>query len=380
MAPDVVLVALFCGAAFALQLLSSGLVLYRVTAAGRRRLPGGLPPVSVLRPVCGIENHIEETLASTFALEHPCYEIVFCVASAGDPVIPLVERLIAAHPGISARLLVGDNPVSGNPKLNNLVKGWKAARHDWIVMADSNVALPADYLETLFARWTPDTGLVSSPPAGTEPEGFWAELESGFLNTYQARWQLAADQLGLGFAQGKNLFWRRDILEGAGGIVALGDEMAEDVAATKLVRKAGRKVRLVRRPFAQPLGSRTLAEVWRRQLRWARVRKMGFAGYFAAEIVTGPLLPFLGGAWLVGQGVLPGPVLVALCLAWYLAEVALARAAGWPASFRCVLSWLLRDLMLPMLWVTALAGSGLQWRGNRMAIDALPVPSRTGMN
>ena len=132
-------------------------------------------------------------------------------------MVPLVERLIAAHPGAAARLLVGDDRISGNPKLNNLAKGWAAARHDWIVMTDSNVELPPDYLAILFARWTPGTGLVSSPPAGTRPEGFWAALEAAFLNTYQARWQLAADQIGLGFAQGKNLFWRRDILDDAGG-------------------------------------------------------------------------------------------------------------------------------------------------------------------
>src|SRR5260221_10707094 len=71
--------------------------------------------VSILRPVCGMENNIEETLASTFTLSYPRYEILFCVASPSDPVIPLVERLMAANPAISARLLVGDDRASGNP-------------------------------------------------------------------------------------------------------------------------------------------------------------------------------------------------------------------------------------------------------------------------
>ena len=80
-------------------------------------------------------------LASTFALAYPHYEAIFCVASPADPVIPLVERLIAAHPAIPARLLVGDDRVCSNPKLNNLVKGWKSARYGWIIMADSNVLM-----------------------------------------------------------------------------------------------------------------------------------------------------------------------------------------------------------------------------------------------
>ena len=84
-----------------------------------------------------------------------------------------------------------------------MLKGWRAARRDWIVIADSNVLMPRDYIERLFATWRADTGLVASPPIGCRPHGFWAELECAFLNTYQARWQYLADALGVGFAQGK---------------------------------------------------------------------------------------------------------------------------------------------------------------------------------
>ncbi len=366
-------VELLCAAALALQAASVGIVLFRLSRPVPPPPRSGLPPVSVLRPVSGIENHLGETLASGFALDHPDYEMLFCVASADDPVVPLVERLIAEHPQITARLLVGDDAVTANPKLNNLLKGWAAARNDWIVMVDSNVMLPADYLAILFARWTPGTGLVSSPPAGVRPDGFWAELECAFLDTYQARWQLVADQIGNGFAQGKTLFWRRDILDAAGGPAVLGTEMAEDLAATKLVRRAGLKVRLPRAPFPQPLGTRRFGEVWRRQLRWSRYRRMGFPAWFAAEILTGGFLPLLGGLWLVAAGVLALPALLALVVAWYLAELWLARAAGWPASPRSLMSWPVRDLLLPVLWAIAWTGRGFAWRGNRMAVGRAPT-------
>ena len=150
---------------------------------------------------------------------------------------------------VPAKLLVGDDRISINPKLNNLVKGWEAASHDWIVMADSNVLMPPDYIERLLAHWGPRTGIVSSPPVGAAPDGIWAELECGFLNTYQARWQLAADAFGLGFAHGKTMLWRRDILEGAGGIRALAAKPAEDAAGTQLVRDRG----LRGEPRAAPL-------------------------------------------------------------------------------------------------------------------------------
>ncbi len=113
--------------------------------------------------------------------------------------------------------------------------------------------------------------LLAAPRLG--PTELWAELECAFLNTYQARWQCFADFIGLGFAQGKAMLWRRELLDEAGGIEALADEVAEDAAATKIVRAQRLRVRLVTAPFAQPLGCRSVFDVWRRQLRWARLRR-----------------------------------------------------------------------------------------------------------
>ena len=89
------------------------------------------------------------------------------------------------YPQVRARLLVGNESISDNPKLNNVYKGWRAAQHDWIVMADSNVLMPRDYLWRLLAAWRDDTGLVASPPVGCRPRGFWAELVCAFLNNQE---------------------------------------------------------------------------------------------------------------------------------------------------------------------------------------------------
>ncbi len=135
----------------------------RPAPANRRR---DRPGITVIRPLCGLENLLEETLTTTFQADYPEFEILFCVADAADPAIPLAQRLIAAHPHVNARLLIGDDKISGNPKLNNCVKGWHAAAYDYILLADSNVLLPPDYLTRLLDQWTPGTGLVSSPPIG----------------------------------------------------------------------------------------------------------------------------------------------------------------------------------------------------------------------
>lgn len=328
--------------------------------------------ITLLRPVCGLENNLHETLRSGLTLHGLPHEVIFCVARVEDPVVPLVRALIAAHPQVSARLLIGDDRISANPKLNNLAKGWQAARYDHIAMVDSNLLLPPDFLLQLSGAIEPGIGLVTSPPAGIRPQDFWGALECGFLNSYQARWQLAADQLGLGFAQGKVLFWPRALLEGAGGLAAMGRDMAEDVAATKITRAAGQRVKLVPRPFAQPLGPRQPGTVWQRQLRWAKVRRMGFPGLFALEPLTGALAPLAISLGLCAAGVLPLAAPLGLWALWYGAEAVLAWRAGWPAGPRDLAAWHLRDALIPALWLGALVSRSFEWHGTVMHAADVP--------
>ena len=373
MSAPILAAAIFCFAVTFIQIVSIAIVIvrFRLNTAPDPST-NTHPPVSLVRPLCGIDNYAAETLRSTFALDYPDYEILFCVASAGDPVVPLVKSLMAEHPNARAKLLVGDDRVSPNPKLNNVVKGWRAATHRWVVIADSNVLMPRDYIERLFASWRADTGLVASPPIGSRPRGVWAELECAFLNTYQARWQYLADTFGRGFAQGKTMLWRRVDLESAGGIEALGQEVAEDAAATKIVRAAGLKVRLIDRPLAQPLGYRSAAEVWNRQLRWARLRRASFFIYFLPEALSGGMLPTIAVGVLAnafGLPVLLSAGTFGAC--WYGAEMALAAAAGWHVPLLYPLYGLMRDTALPALFVGALHGNAFVWRGKAMEVEQL---------
>ncbi len=374
--------AALCIITAGLHFASIAIALYRFRkrTAGESLVSRSLPPASLIRPVCGIDNYAAETLRSTFELDYPCCEILFCVASAKDPVVPLVESLIAEHSDKAARLLIGDDRISTNPKLNNVIKGWRAASHEWIIIADSNVLMPPDYIQRLLVTWQEDTGLVASPPIGCRPLGFWAEIECAFLNTYEARWQYVADTLGFGFAQGKTMLWRHSDLERAGGIEMLANEVAEDAASTKVVRGAGLQVRLVDRPFAQPLGKRRATEVWNRQLRWARLRRASFLHYFLPEALSGSLLPMLllgiATYGLGGSPLLSVPVLAVL---WYGSEMVLATVAGWHLSLRYPLYCIVRDLMLPALFFTALGGHEFVWRGNEMQVERVRMRPRRMM-
>lgn len=331
--------------------------------------PDGAQPVSIIVPSRGVEPFTQETLERAFSLDWPGYELIFCVAHAEDPVVRLIDAAIVRHPKVPARLLIGDDRVSANPKLNNCVKGWRAARHDWVILADSNVLMPKDYVQHLMAAWRPDTGLVCSTPIGSRPDGFWAEVECAFLNTLQARWQYAGEALGLGFAQGKSMLWNKPMLDANGGIQALAAEIAEDAAATKLVNSLGLRVNLVASPFEQPLGQRSFAEIWSRQTRWARLRRVTFPLFFAPEILTGAAMPLLLALIAAaGAGVsLPTTALCVLAIA-YLPECLLALAKGWYLSPRSVTAMIVRDVMLPAIWARAWFGGAVEWRGNAMTI------------
>ncbi|MBN8920767.1 MAG: glycosyltransferase [Rhizobiales bacterium] len=325
------------------------------------------PGVTLVRPVRGLDRFEAETLRSSFLLTHRPLEILFCVADRADPVVPLVERLIAAHPHIPARLLVGEERLGDNPKLNNMAKGWRAAQYDWVVFADANVLLPPDAMPRLLATMRSDTGLVCSPPVGCAAEGFWSQVECAFLNTYQARWQYAADTLASGFAQGKVMAWRRATLDAAGGMAALGREPAEDAAATKAVRGIGLSVRLVDGPFAQPLGRRSFADVWARQVRWARLRRATFPLFYAPEIITTPWAPaVLLAPFAHEYGATVGAAAGILTL-WYAAEALLALACRWPLGWSSPLAWLARDAALPFVWLSGWRAKSVAWRGNVIA-------------
>lgn len=350
------------------QYVTSGLFSRRLIKQPPQAGAIGQPRISLIRPVCGLDAFDAETLASSFTQDYPDYEIIFCAPTEGDLAVPVVRALIAQHPHVAARLLIGLDYVTGNPKLNNLWKGWHASDAAWICMSDSNLLLPADYLSQLVAAWTPGTGLVSSPPVGTRPEGIGGHLECAFLNSYQARIQFASDSAGQGYAQGKTLFWNRAMLDAAGGIQALGRHLAEDVTATKIVRGSGKHVRLTPLPFAQPIGRRSLQQVWDRQLRWSRVRRDGFPALFAGEFINGAVLStvlFALAAGLLGWSPLLTLAFVAL---WYLPEVALMRWAGWPFGRMAIAALPLRDLMIPAIWIGTFAKRGIAWRGNEMAV------------
>lgn len=355
------------------QIATIATVAVRFRREPRKPAFDGPPPfVSIVRPICGVENNLQDCLDSSFTLDYPDYEVIFCADEPDDAAIPLARRAMAAHPEIPSSLVIGRDTISINPKLNNCVKGWRAAKSDWVILSDSNCILTPDYLDRLWSRWDENTGCVSMAASVGRPEGFASDLECAFVNSLQARLVLAADSLGFGYALGKTLMYHKPTVEKLGGIGRLAEQTAEDIATTHLMREARLDIHLAQFPVLQPIGRRSFRAVLQRQIRWARLRRSGLKGIYAAEALNGGALPIACGIGLAAAGAMPGLAVAAFALLWYGLELGLIRVAGWSTSWRMPAALVLRDVFVPIVWIAGMFGSRFEWRGNAMTVAVAP--------
>ncbi len=359
-----------CSFIMIMNFISMGIMAKKCKARQRTLpVPSFAPPVSIIRPLRNIEQFSEETLHASFSLNYPQYELIFCVQSANDPIIPVVEGHIRKNPHINAVVLIGDNVISANPKLNNCVKGWEYAKHDYVILADSNALMPPDYIQTMLAAFDPGTAMSVSMPIGSRPGNFWAIVECAILNTFQARWQYGAEAIGIGFAQGKNMMWKKEILDRAGGISALASEIAEDAASTKVIRAQNLDIHLVDMPFEQPLGTRMAREVYDRHARWARLRRATFPLYFVPEFMNGSFIAAVTGAFAaIEYGYNPLAVAILIVASLHIGEIILAKICGFFVDWRMPFALIVRDIMLPVMFIDALLIDEYVWHGEKIKI------------
>lgn len=333
-----------------------------------------LPSVALLVPIAHVDPYLRSAIDALFRLECRHVKLVFCLTQASD-VQDLIEEVAGRYPWVSYSVLLGRAAVSVNPKLDNLGKALAEPGAEWCCIVDANIIVPPDCLKRLGAAVRNNVAVVSAIPLGTCIDGFWSDVEAAFLNTYQARLQLFADTLGAGFAHGKIMLFRSADLRGWGGAMALASDVAEDAAITKLARGSGRCVKLIDGPVPQPLGRRSFVEVWRRQIRWAQLRRQSFPRLFVGEPLSTSLLPAAAAgaaAEISGIGFLLG-FLTSLTL-WVAVETALAAWAGWRRGPRYALACLVRDGMAFAIWLLAWGRHRYVWRGNTVDMRRLRQP------
>ena len=365
---DLAILAALVACAGLAQAVAGYLAVRRFAASPR--LPVRRPrPVTILKPLHGAEPMLEQALASVCALQYGDYQIVFGTQNAADPALAVVQALRARFPGRDIAVVVDATPHGSNHKIANLINMLPAAKHDVLVIADSDVHCAPDYLDRIVAALeTPGTGLVTTLYAGLAATASLAgRLGAGWINASFLPGALLARWLGRQDCLGATMALHRDTLDVIGGLAALADHLADDFVLGALVRRQGLAVRLADTVPATTVPEATLAKLFRHELRWARTIRTLVPVQFVLSAVQYPLFWSALAVLLAGAAVWP----LGLFLAAWAIRAAVAhgidRALGLANSGLATPTpiWLLplRDIMSVIVILVSHGGDRVEWRG-----------------
>jgi ceramide glucosyltransferase len=327
-----------------------------------------LPAISILKPLKGVDPGIWESFCSHCEQQYPQFQIIFGVSDPGDPAIELVRKLQAKYPSLPIELIVCNRVLGANIKVSNLVQMLPAARHELLLVNDSDIRVPSDYLQKVTAPLADASmGLVTCLYCGVASPTLGSRLEALGISTDFVPGVLSARFLerGLHFGLGSTLVFRRRDLVAIGGFEALLDYLADDYELGRRIAATGKKVELSAATVTTFLPAYTLRQFFRHQLRWSRTirdaRRWGYAGLlftFGLPWALVTLLAARGAAW---AWLLFGVTLAArLAVGLVAAEVVLHDRQ----VRRNILLLPLRDLIAPVVWAASFVGNRIHWRGD----------------
>jgi ceramide glucosyltransferase len=327
-----------------------------------------LPPVSILKPLKGIDPEIWESFCSHCEQDYPQFQLIFGVSDPADRAVEVVRRLQEKYPAIPIELVVCDRVLGTNIKVSNLAQMLATARHEILLVNDSDIRVPRDYLRKVVAPLANDSaGLVTCLYRAVAASTLGSRLEALGISTDFVPGVLSARFLekGLHFGLGSTLAFRRRELESIGGFESLLDYLADDYELGRRIAAKGKKVELSAVTVTTFLPAYTMVEFIRHQLRWSRTirdaRRFGYVGLIFTFGLLWALLTLAaarGAAWawvlLVATLVVRGVV----------GAVTAATVLGDRLAVRGIVLLPLRDLIAPFLWVAGFAGNRIHWRGD----------------
>jgi ceramide glucosyltransferase len=332
-------------------------------------------PVTVLKPLHGDEPMLEAALASLCAQDYPDYQIVFGVQDPSDTALPVVERLRQRFPERDIALVVDPTRHGSNHKVANLLNMFPAARHDMLVIADSDVHSPPDYISQIVRTLAvPGTGLVTMLYAGlVARSGLAGRLGASWITHSFLPGALLARALGRQDCLGATMALRCETLDRIGGLAALRDNLADDQFLGRLVRRLGLSVQLAPCVVGTTVPEASISALFRHELRWARTVQALEPLGFALSVIQYPLF------WAVLAAALSGlaPWALALLLAAWAARAGCAtgidKELGMAESALATRAsiWLLplRDIMSVLVILASYGGDRVEWRGQTMHTD-----------
>jgi ceramide glucosyltransferase len=366
-------IGIFSSSGYYLLCISSAAKFLRDKRSDKsQRSAAALPPVSILKPLKGMDPEIYESFRSHCIQDYPEYEIIFGVSDPQDPAIESVKALQQEFPDRRIQLVICLEILGANVKVSNLTQMLPAARFDSLIVNDSDIRVTPDYLRTVMAPLSDSrTGMVTCLYRGVAATTLGSRLESLGISTDFCPGVLVARQLegGIRFGLGSTLAFRRAELEKLGGFRSIVDHLADDYELGKRIASLGLQVELSSVVVETHLPAYRFRDFFAHQLRWARgVRDARAGGYLGLVFTFG--IPWALVALMASQGSPWSWATLASTLVLHLAVALLVGVSV--LGDRQVLrdAWLipLRDLIAAIVWFVSLTGDTVTWRGERFRL------------
>lgn len=335
---------------------------------------GVASPVSILKPLKGIDPDIYEAFRSHCLQDYPLYEIIFGVSEASDPAVASVEQLRREFPERTISLVVCTENLGANVKVSNLAQMTRIARYEHLIVNDSDIRVEPDYLQNVIAPLAIDhVGMVTCLYRGAPAPTLGSRLEALGISTDFSAGVLVAQQLegGLHFGLGSTLAFRRRDLERMGGFETIVDHLADDYELGRRIADLGKKVVLSPTVVETHLPAYNFSGFLAHQMRWARgvrdARLGGYIGFVSTFGLMWSLLTVIAShaepwSWAVTAGVLA--LRVAMAIVVGKSALQDSRLIGQ--------LWLLplRDLIAVAVWFASFAGHTVIWRGEKFELKS----------
>ncbi|MBW4051073.1 MAG: glycosyltransferase [Proteobacteria bacterium] len=336
---------------------------------GRGRVAAPRPlPVTILKPLCGAEPGLDHSLRSFCEQSYPAgMQIVFGVQHPSDPALAALEKLKHDYPGLDLAIVIDPTRHGASAKVSNLINMMRAARHDWLVLADSDVSVPPGYLSAVAAPLAdPRVGIVTCPYRGVPRPGLWSLLGALFINDWFIPSVRVAALFGSrAFAFGATIALRRGTLEAIGGFPAIADQLADDYRLGELTRRRGLRTVLSDVVVDTSVDERSLKQLVQHGLRWLRTIRVVRPGGYACSGITFAL-PVAALGCAVAGGT---PLTLSLLAATIVLRLMLHSAVQPPArSWSRIWAIPLADALGFTLWCGAFVTREVQWRQGRYRV------------
>lgn len=330
-----------------------------------------LPPVSLLKPVHGLEARLKENIESFFRQDYPDYEILFAADTEDDAALAVVREVSARYPRIRCRIVVNGRPPWPNPPAYSFARMTELAAYDILVTSDSDVEVGPSYLrEIVPPMLDPGVGMLTCLYRGKNAGGFWSGLDGIGMSVEMSAGVVTANLLeGMKFGLGPTIVVRKDSVEKIGGYRVLGEYFSNDFVIGNLIAKAGYRVILSRHVIDHVVPPMTFRRMWERQVRWAKGSRWSRPkGHFGTGLIFAMPYGILGfltaaamrhvwlGAALLGAAIV-NRIIEALAIGWGVVRDPRARNAPW--------LYPVRDLLGFAVWCASYLSKRAVWRDSR---------------